>query len=185
MAHTHLLGAANGPLRARVIFIAEAPGRRGAAVTGVPLTRDASGQRFQRFLALAGLNREDCFVTNAVLCNPLDSFGRNRAPAAAERARCIPYLARTLALVDAPVVVTLGRVALEATRAIGPHAASLAEGVGRPIGWQGRTLLPLYHPGRRSTLHRSEAAQEADWHALGALLRALGPGRASEVHSIR
>ncbi|HXK34242.1 MAG TPA: uracil-DNA glycosylase family protein, partial [Dehalococcoidia bacterium] len=96
VGHAHVLGGANGPLDARVLFVAEAVGRRGGAVTGVPLTRDESGKRFAAFLALAGIPRAHAFITNAVLCNPLDAQGRNRPPAPAEVARCRPFLARTL-----------------------------------------------------------------------------------------
>lgn len=172
MAHSHVLGAANGPLDARVLFIAEAVGRRGGAVTGIPLTRDESGRRFAAFLALAGIDRRDVFVTNAVLCNPIDRAGRNRPPSLGERARCLPYLQRTLAIVRAPVVVTLGRVALEATRAIEPHDAELPRDLAAGHAWRGRTLVPLYHPSRQATLHRPQARQDADWRALGQLVRA-------------
>lgn len=170
MTHCHVLGAANGRLYAPVLFVAEAVGRRGGAVTGVPLTRDQSGRRFSAFLALAGIARTDVFVTNAVLCNPTDAHGRNRPPAPSECARCRPFLARTLELARAPLVVTLGRVALEAVRAIAPHDADLARDVATPVLWRRRTLVPLYHPSRQSTLHRPQAAQEGDWLALGALV---------------
>lgn len=167
MSYAHVLGAANGGLDAHVLFVAEAVGRRGGAVTGVPLTRDESGMRFGRFLALAGISRDDTFITNAVLCNPLDAAGRNRPPSATEIARCRPFLARTLDLVHAPIVVALGRVALESLRAVAPHDAILSRDVGTALPWQGRTLVPMYHPSRQSTLHRPDAQQQADWRRLG------------------
>src|SRR5437763_1354383 len=102
MMHSHVLGHANGALDANVIFVAEAVGRLGGATTGVPLPRDESGRRFAAFLAIAGIRREDVFVTNAVLCTPLDGGGRNRPPTAAESARCGRFLERTLDLVSAP-----------------------------------------------------------------------------------
>lgn len=171
MTHCHALSAANGPVDARVVFVAEAPGRRGAAITGVPLTRDVSGRRFDAFLAVAGIARSDVFVTNAVLCNPIDAEGRNRAPARTERERCLGFLARTLDIVRAPLVVALGRVALKALDDLAPHDLRLASDAGRPATWRSRTLVALYHPSRQSTLHRGEERQEADWRALGALLR--------------
>ncbi len=170
MAHAHVLGDANGPLDARVLFVAEAVGRRGGAITGVPLSRDESGKRFTSFLALAGIDRREVFVTNAVLCNPLDAAGRNRPPIQSEIARCRPFLARTLDVVRAPVVVALGRVALDSLRAIAPHDADLRIDAATAIPWHGRTLVPLYHPSRQSTLHRSQSAQEADWRRLALLL---------------
>lgn len=170
MTHAHVLGDGNGRRDARVIFVAEAVGRRGGAVTGVPLTRDESGRRFAAFLSLAGLRREDVFVTNAVLCNPIDAAGRNRPPALREVARCRTFLARTLEIVRAPVVVALGRAALESLRAIAPHDAELPRGVPLAVPWDGRVLVAMYHPSRQSTLHRSQERQEDDWRRLGALL---------------
>jgi uracil-DNA glycosylase family 4 len=170
MHHAHVLSSTNGALHARVLFIAEAPGRRGAAITGVPLFGDEAGRRFEAFLSLAGLSRGDVFVTNAVLCNPLDKGGHNRTPSVTEVARCRPFLERTLDFVPAPVIVALGRVALAALHAIAPHRLTLLE-AGNPIAWRDRTLVALYHPGRQSTLHRSQQRQDADWRQLGNFLR--------------
>jgi uracil-DNA glycosylase family 4 len=175
MTHSHVLSAANGPVTARVLFVAEAVGRRGGAVTGVPLTRDESGRRFMRFLELAGIDRRDTFITNAVLCNPIDEDGRNRAPTPREVARCRPFLARTLDVVRAPIVVALGRVALESLRDVAPHDATLARDVATAHPWRGRVLVPMYHPSRQSTLHRPDAAQDDDWRRLGELIRARLP----------
>jgi DNA polymerase len=171
MDHVHVLGEANGPLDAGVLFVAEAPGRLGAARTGVPMTSDVSGRRFEAFLAAAGLERERVFVTNAVLCNPLDAGGNNRRPRSREVAACSAFLREQLRLVRAPLVVALGQVALDALARIEPHGAVLARDVGWQIAWHGRTLVPLYHPGARSTLSRPHERQVRDWRALGALTR--------------
>lgn len=172
MNHVHVLGDTNGPLDADVMFVAEAPGRLGAARTGVPMTSDVTGRRFHAFLAGAGLARERVFITNSVLCNPLTSRGMNRRPAAREVAACGGFLAGQLRLVRAPVVVALGVVALDALHRIEPHDAVLARDVGRALAWCGRTLVPLYHPSIQSTLSRPHDAQGDDWRRLGALIRA-------------
>src|SRR3990172_8377938 len=117
MNHVHVLAGSNGPLDARVMFIGEAPGRLGAAQTGLPFTSDQSGLRFQRLLAAAGLRREDVFLTNALLCNPLRN-GANPPPRRRELAACARWLDVQLRLVDPPLVVPLGKAALEALRAI-------------------------------------------------------------------
>jgi uracil-DNA glycosylase family 4 len=135
--------------------------------------RDESGKRFTAFLSLAGLSRDAAFITNAVLCNPLDAEGRNRPPTNAEIARCRPFLARTLAILDAPVVVALGRISLESLRSVAPHALDLRNDVASPAGWAGRTLIAMYHPSRQSTLHRAQHLQEDDWRRLGAILRGV------------
>jgi uracil-DNA glycosylase family 4 len=171
MAHSHVLGPANGAVPAAVMFIGEAPGRRGAARTGRPFHGDEAGRRFDAFLALAGLRREEVFVTNAVLCNPVDALGRNRPPRPAEVRRCRPFLEAQLTLADPWLVVALGGVALAALGRIEPHGLLLARDRGRLVSWRGRCLVALYHPGRRSLVHRNEPDQRSDWRALGRLLR--------------
>jgi hypothetical protein len=101
-----VLSRLNGQPGARVMFIAEAPGRNGGEVTGVPLSRDPSGQRFTRLLGLADLDREQVFITNAVLCNPRAAGGVNRPPSRDELENCSGWLARQISVVDAPIVVT-------------------------------------------------------------------------------
>ena len=176
MNHVHILGEVNGPLDADVLFVAEAPGRLGAARTGVPMTSDVTGRRFHAFLAEAGLDRGRVFITNAILCNPLTASGRNRRPSAREVAACRHFLSAQLSLVQAPVVVALGGVALEALRRVEPHSAVLARDVGRPLAWacpqgQQRTLVPLYHPSIQSTLTRPHELQREDWRRLGRSMR--------------
>src|SRR3954465_5669732 len=91
-----VLGPANGRLDARVLFVAEAPGRLGGDRTGVPLTSDQTGRNFAGLLAGARPRRGEVFVTNAVLCNPRCPRGLNRPPAPAELVNCRPHLAATL-----------------------------------------------------------------------------------------
>ena len=170
MDHVHVLGAANGPLTARAIFIGEAPGRLGAARTGVPFTSDQSGLRFQRLLAEAGLRRDEVFLTNALLCNPLRD-GRNRPPRRRELAACARWLDAQLRLVEAPLIVTLGTAALEALRIIERHPYALSRDAGRVLPWRGRTLVPLYHPSPRTAARRPFERQLEDFRRLGALLR--------------
>jgi uracil-DNA glycosylase family 4 len=161
-----VLGAANGPLDARALFVAEAPGRLGGDRTGVPLAADQTGRNFARLLAEARLRRDEVFVTNAVLCNPRCRRGLNRPPSRSELASCRRHLAATLEIVAAPIVVSLGVVALAALAAIEPHGLRLRAHVGQPTPWRGRTLVPLYHPGPRAQIHRPFATQAADFRRL-------------------
>jgi uracil-DNA glycosylase family 4 len=165
-----VLGAANGPLDAEVLFVAEAPGRFGGDRTGVPLTNDQSGRNFAALLCGAGIERDRVFVTNAVLCNPRDGHGRNAPPSAQECHNCRPFLQETLLLVRAPIVAALGRVALAALRRIEQHDLELRRDVGQAVPWLGRLLVPLYHPGPRAQLHRPFDDQQRDFHCLRVLL---------------
>jgi DNA polymerase len=169
-----VLSRANGSPTARVLFVAEAPGRRGAEISRAPLSRDLTGRMFERRLALAGLTRADVFITNAVLCNPRDARGNNRTPSRAEQSACAHWLAETIALVDPVVVVTLGAVALAALDRIAPHGLKLREAVATPVEWHDRVLVPLYHPSPRAGLSRSYQQQDADFVRLGGLLHARG-----------
>ncbi len=168
-----VLSPANGPLSARVLFIAEAPGRLGGDKGGVPLTGDASGRNFLRYLTAAGLRREDVFVTNAALCNPRTERGTNAPPSASELRACSSFLSRTLDVVQPEIIATLGSKALAALHLICPHGYTLRTHVATELVWHGRKLFPLYHPSPQvvvSPTGRSHAAQETDYTALKHLL---------------
>ena len=53
-----VLSQANGSIDAKVLFIAEAPGRLGADRTGVPLHGDRTGENFETLLGNIGWQRE-------------------------------------------------------------------------------------------------------------------------------
>jgi DNA polymerase len=170
-----VLSRANGSPTARVLFLAEAPGRLGGELTGVPLSADQSGHRFERLLALAGLSRAEVFITNAALCNPQDAHGHNRPPKRAELANCAGWLAATLDVVEPAVVVTLGATALAALDRLQSHGQRLREAVGRAVPWDGRWLYPLYHPSPRAGLSRPYADQDDDFRHFGEWLRTVCP----------
>ena len=170
-----VLSPANGPLTARVLFIAEAPGRFGAEKGGIPLSGDASGRNFLRYLQAAGMARDEVFVTNAALCNPRTARGTNAPPSPSELRNCAPFLRRTLEAVQPAVVVTLGNKALAALHLIAPHTYSLRQHAATAVAWNGWTLFPLYHPSPQvviSPTGRNHAAQEADYRTLRGLLEA-------------
>ncbi len=173
MTHSHVLGGGNGDRAARVMFVGEAPGRLGAGRTGVPFLGDESGRRFELLLAAAGLTRETVFVSNAILCNPIGLRSNNRRPLTSEVRRCSPFLRGQIEVIDPVVVIALGEVALSALAIIEQHGATLRGECGLTVPWFGRHLVPLYHPGRRSTVHRLDADQRADWARLGESLRGM------------
>lgn len=169
-----VLSVRNGPLSARVLFVAEAPGRLGGDRSGVPLTADRSGQNFERLLASSGLTRDQVFITNVVLCNPRDSRDRNRTPNSLEIANCHSHLEAQLALVQAPIVATLGATALRALDSIEPHGLSLRAAVGQCFPWSNRLLVPLYHPSEQAMMSRPFARQIEDYERLGRFVAELG-----------
>jgi len=168
-----VLSELNGSLEARVMFVGEAPGRKGADRTRVPFSGDQSGTNFERFLQSIGLRREEIFVTSAALCNPRSASGANRRPSGAEIRNCSDFLQRTISLVNPPVIVTLGTVALEALKLIHYHEFTLRNDAAQIRPWHERTLIPLYHPSPQVLItSRKEAAQLRDYQVIARAIRA-------------
>jgi uracil-DNA glycosylase len=157
-----------GDPNAELMFVGEAPGfhedRQGLPFVG------PSGQLLNRLLAGIGLRREDVYVCNVVKSRP----PRNRDPQPDEIAACRPWLDAQIRLVDPKVVVTLGNFAaktlLETTTGIGRLR-------GQTYPFQGRVLLPTFHPaaalhaeGRRLAAPSPLAAMEEDFRTLAELL---------------
>lgn len=164
---TAVLSERNGGADARVMFIGEAPGRQGGDRTRIPFSGDQSGRNFERYLASTGLTRERIIIVNAVLCNPRAESGANRTPTVREVANCSTFLGRLIETIDPRVVVTLGRVALDALRRVQYHEFSLQGNVGKICRWHGRWLVPLYHPSPQVLAsHRREAEQLRDYKAV-------------------
>lgn len=167
-----VLSELNGSVDARVMFIGEAPGRKGADSTRIPFSGDQSGKNFERFLASIDLKRSEIFITSAALCNPRTDSGANRRPKASEIRNCSNFLSRAIELVDPLVVVTLGTVALEALKLVHYHDLNLKNDASRICGWNDRLLVPLYHPSPQVLItSRKEAAQLKDYQVLARAIR--------------
>ena len=172
---TAVLSALNGSPAARVMFIGEAPGRKGADRTHVPFSGDQSGKNFDRFIASIGLAREDIFITSAALCNPRTDSGANRKPTKSEVANCSGFLRRAIEIVNPGVVVTLGSVALEALKSIEGHEFNLKESTGHIHNWDGRLLVPIYHPSPQVLAsHRREIQQLEDYKVVAKAIKQAG-----------
>ncbi len=171
---TRVLSEKNGDINSKVVFIGEAPGRLGADRTGVPFYGDKAGQNFERLLVAAGLTRREIFITNAVLCNPRDDKGNNSVPTMEEVRNCSLHLSILLDVIQPDLIVSLGQCALRALHTIEPHQIELPQDVSKPVKWRGHTILPMYHPGPRATIHRSTAEQTKDFSFLGELLGRRG-----------
>ena len=169
---TAVLSKLNGSVASRIMFIGEAPGRKGADQTRVPFSGDQSGKNFERFLASIGLGREHIFITSAAICNPRTESGANRKPSRRELTNCSGFLRRTVEIVDPAVIVTLGSVALDALKLIQPHNLSLRESAATVQSWHGRVLVPLYHPSPQVLAsHRREAEQLRDYKVVARAIK--------------
>jgi len=135
-----------GSPKAKIIIVGLAPGKDGADLTGIPFTRDPSGELTEEMLSVAGLSREqDVFITNLVKCNPKDSEGRNRSPTKDEIKNCFPYLRREIDLIKPRIIVTLGKAATEFLS--NAKTVNMVQFHGKIRSQKGILFFPFIHPG--------------------------------------
>ena len=125
------------PANPRLLIVGEAPGAN-EDLAGRPFL-GRGGELLDTLLAEVGLSRTGLAVLNVVKCRP----PANRTPTRAEATRCTGWLDRQVALIDPPLVLTLGRTAL--TWALGA-AVTLDAVRGKVHRWRGRRLVASYHP---------------------------------------
>ena len=165
-----------GPAPAEVMCIGEAPGAR-EDEQGLPFVGPA-GRFLDQLLGGIGLSRETVHIANVVKCRPPG----NRDPLPEETAACNPFLERQIAIVDPLLIVTLGRFSMSRWF----PGASISRIHGRPKRFDGRIVLPMYHPA--AALHRGDLRPviEADFALIPELLEqarnegAREPGAAAE-----
>ena len=163
-----------GEIGARVMLVGEAPGEQ-ETLMGRPFVGKA-GKNLDEFLELAGLERSQLYVTNAVKFRPTkrSAAGRtvNRPPTREEVSLFLPWLRREIELVAPEVIVTLGNVPLRALT--GPKAV-IGDVHGAFQDADGLRLYPMYHP---ASLIYNPALREVyaeDIRRLSAHLRAENP----------
>ena len=127
-----------GDERAAWMLVGEAPGAEEDRL-GEPFVGQA-GKLLDNMLAAIGLKRgENVYVANVLKCRPPG----NRNPEADEVARCSPYLARQIELIDPKLVVAMGRFAAQTLLNTDATIASLRGSVHR---YAGVPLVVTYHP---------------------------------------
>lgn len=126
-----------GNLHGKIMFVAEGPGQNEDR-DGIPFT-GKSGIILDKWLASAGLTRDDVYITNIVKCHPPG----NRDPRPEEKEKCIEYLRYETALIKPEIIVCLGRVA--AQRLIRDDFRITKEH-GQFIEKMGILFTAVYHP---------------------------------------
>jgi len=100
--------AGDGAKDAKVMFIGEAPGEEENRL-GLPFI-GKSGKFLDEMLKVAGLKREDCFITGAVKCHP----PKSRIPLAKEVKVCREkWLNAQIEALGPKVIVLLGNTAIK------------------------------------------------------------------------
>ena len=165
--------------RPLLMLIGEAPGET-EVVKGRPFVGKA-GKNLDEFLRLAGLEREEIFVSNTVKIRPTEigptGRTRNRAPSKEELSLFVPWLLREISAVKPAALVTLGNVPLKAltdgkTTVGACHGQWVQSRAGVP-------LFALYHPA--SIIYRRALAPVYEQDVL-TLAEALKNGAVSQGH---
>lgn len=130
-----------------IVLIGEAPGEKETKLER-PFVGQA-GKNLDEFLEVLELKREDIFITNTVKFRPYKvnpKTGRlsNRPPNKEEVKLCLPYLLKTLEIIQPKIVVTLGNISLKAVT--GDSRITIGEKHGMPIPMESYYVFPLYHP---------------------------------------
>ena len=163
-----------GPQKPKLMLIGEAPGEQ-ETLQGRPFVGKA-GQNLDHFLALAGLRREEIYISNAVKLRPTKTgkTGRlsNRPPTKDEIALFRPWLLREIAEVAPQMIATLGNVPL---RAVTGRSLTIGEVHGQVIdaGETGLPLFALYHPASLIYNRALSEVYEQDVRALAQRLMTL------------
>jgi uracil-DNA glycosylase family 4 len=131
-----------GDIRARLMFVGEAPGEE-EDKTGRPFVGRA-GELLNKMITAMGLKREEVYIGNVLKTRPPN----NATPTTAEAQLCAPYLYEQIAIIGPEVIVTLG---LPATRLLLNTEATMSSLRGQ---WASFTLadgravpvMPTYHP---------------------------------------
>ena len=163
-----------GHPQAHWLVVGEAPGaeedRQGEPFVG------AAGQLLDRMLAALDLSRADDgarpaarsgYIANTRKCRPPG----NRNPTPDELARCEPYLARQIDLLQPRIVLAMGRFAVQSLLRSDEAIGKLR---GRVHAYQGVPLVVTYHP---AYLLRNPADKAKAWDdlCLAADLAERGP----------
>lgn len=145
-----------GSGRSGVMLVGEAPGGE-EDQSGRPFVGTA-GKRLEGLLRLAGLSRDDVFITNIVKCRPPG----NRRPRRDEAESCHEYLRREIEALNPSLVVLLGVTALK--QFFPSSEISTAHGIVVESG--GRRYLPTYHPASMIYNRSLEAVVSEDFREL-------------------
>lgn len=155
---THAV-AGEGPRDARLVIVGEQPGDE-EDLSGRPFAGPA-GRLLDRALAAAGIDRESCYLTNAVKHFRFEQRGKRRLhvrASAAQQQACRPWLERELDLLAPAAILCLGATAARAV--LGPGFALMrGRGAWQP-GPGSVPVLATVHPSwvLRQPAHAAEAA---------------------------
>ena len=148
---------------AKIVFIGQAPGKM-EDETGRPFQGKA-GKFLNVLLKIAGLRREDVFITSVLKWFP----PKNRAPTHVEIAASIPFLVEQLEVIKPELIVLLGRIACK------PFIGNvdLREMHGKIIVRNGKRYFITFHPAAGMRFPEIGTAMRSDFAKLKKISKLL------------
>jgi len=125
-----------GDSEAKVVFVGEAPGKNEDEQKRPFVGR--AGQLLRKSLREMGWKEEEVYITNIVKRRPPD----NRDPLPEEIEAYRPYLKEQLKIIDAPIIVPLGRFSMNYFL----PEAKITRDQGRVFRVGGKLVMPVFHP---------------------------------------
>jgi uracil-DNA glycosylase family 4 len=148
-----------------MMIVGEGPGKDEDS-TRKPFTGPA-GRLMDKIWGSVGLDTNDFYCTNAVLCRPVapwEAMKQNLTPQKEQLQRCKPYLERQVQLINPWLIITVGRVGTEAVmgpvRSMGAVRGQLFRHTFHwlPMDAPQTLVFPMLHPA--AILHASRDPQK-------------------------
>ncbi len=153
----------DGPMDAEVMIVAEGPGKN-EDQQGLPFV-GAAGKFLDELLPMAGLSRDQVFITNVIKCRAPD----NRDPQPEEVKACSRHLYRQIKIINPRLIIALGKFSLGWFF----PGETIGKARGRLRQKNGLFIYPVMHPA--AGLRRSEFKErvKADFQKIPAILKQI------------
>jgi DNA polymerase-1 len=160
-----------GHSNATYMIVAQAPGRE-ENVVGLPMV-GPSGKKLDSLLQRANISLNNVYYTNIAKCFPgLNAAKKDNKPGKRATEKCKTWLDQEIEMVDPEIIIVLGAVALNYFL----PGEKVSEAHGQVLEWEGRTLIPMYHPAAGMGYANPELMPviEKDWDNLPIKLKGEG-----------
>lgn len=117
-----------------------------------------SGKFLSSLLEIAGIKREEAFITSSIKCFP----PRNRKPGKSEIKSCSPYLEKQIKIINPRNFILLGEVAFK----VFFSDKKLKDYRGKIIAKNGRRYFVFYHPAAGIRFKKFKKILEKDFKKI-------------------
>lgn len=156
-----------GNTETKILCIGEGPGFN-EDKEGIPFVGQA-GKLLDKFLLVAGIERNKVFITNIVHHRPPN----NRDPEPTEIEAYGVYLDKIIEIIDPEVIITLGRFSM--AKFLPDVFISQVHGKKYEVTWNDKKLVvvPMYHPAASLRNGNVLEAEKNDFYQLKEILRKM------------